>query len=261
MGEDGKGLRHIPTRSGLIVAAKGPSLVARGRRDAANAAANPHYRQAVADYNAQNYIAAAAGFRLAAEQGHAESQYLLSTLYDAGEGAPSDPALAAHWERKAAEQGHAYAQANVSFRYYSAGEFEEAFAWCQRAALNQLAWAQYNLGLMYRKGEGVPQSSADAAYWYRLAATQNFAEAQQKLAHLYYVGEGVPLSFVQAAVWYRRAADLGDAESQFQLGHLYAVGQGVEPDYVQSRQWIRQAAQQGHAGALAELTRREYRDP
>ena len=255
------GLQHIPTGAGLSLRSTRTSIIARGRRDAANAASNPHYRQAVTDYNESNFTEAANGFRRAAEQGHAESQYLLSTMYDAGQGLQQDDALAALWERKAAEQGHAYAQANLSFRFYAAGDFREAFAWCERAAHSSLAWAQYNVGLMYRKGEGVEQSNTEAAYWYRLAATQNFPEAQQKLADLYYFGQGVPRSDTQAAAWYRKAADHGNAEAQFQLGHLYATGQGVEHDYTLSRHWIRQAALQDHEQALRELKRREYRDP
>src|ERR1700712_1064460 len=168
------GLQHVPTSAGLSLGSTRSSIIARGRRDATNAASNPHYQQATADYNAGNFTGAAAGFRLAAEQGHAESQYLLSTMYDAGQGVPQDDAEAAYWERRSAEQGHAYAQANLSFRYYAAGDFVEAFAWCQRAAHSNLAWAQFHLGLMYRKGEGVAQNDTEAAHWYRLAAAQDF---------------------------------------------------------------------------------------
>ena len=255
------GLQHIPASTSLALNSPRSGIIARGRRDASNVASNPHYRQAVTDFNAGNLPAAAAGFRLAAAAGHAESQYLLSTMLDAGQGIPQDTAEAALWERQAAEQGHAYAQANLSFRFYAVSNFAEAFAWCQRAAFSHLAWAQYHLGLMYRKGEGVAPSDTDAAYWYRLAATQDFPEAQQKLADLYYLGRGVPLSHTQAVTWYRQAAHHGNAEAQFQLGHLYATGEGVDPDYTQSRHWIRQAALQGHEQALRELKRREYRDP
>ena len=97
------GLQHISIGAGLSLHSTRSGIIARGRRDAANAASNPHYRQAVADYNARNFSEAAASFRLAAEQGHAESQYLLSTIYDAGQGLPQDDTQAAYWERKAAE--------------------------------------------------------------------------------------------------------------------------------------------------------------
>src|ERR1700712_1822903 len=106
------GLQHISTGTALSLHSPlRTSIIARGRRDAANAASNPHYRQAVTDFNAGNFTSAAQGFQLAAEQGHAESQYLLSTMYDAGQGLAQDDTQAAHWERKAADQGHAYAQA------------------------------------------------------------------------------------------------------------------------------------------------------
>ena len=254
------GLAHKPAGAALAVSPMRSGLIARGRRDAAGAAANPHFRQGVADHNAGNLSAAAASFHLAAEQGHAEAQYLLSTMLDAGEGVPQNTTEAAHWERRAAEQGHSYAQANLSFRFYAAGDFEEAFRWCERAAHSHLAWAEYHLGLMYRKGEGVPQSHSLAAHWYQLAATQDFPEAQLKLAELFGSGQGVSLSYEKAAEWYRRAAAHGNAEAQLQLGLLHAVGRGVEPDYIQSRHWIRQAALQGHEQALRELKRREYRD-
>lgn len=257
--EDSTGLQHVPVVKASL--ATRASLIARGRADAARITTDPHYEQAVTAYREGDVAAAAEAFRTAARGGHAESQYLLSTLLDAGEVPAASDAEAATWERKAAEQGHAYAQANLSFRSYSQGGYEEAFRWCQAAAHSRLPWAQYHVGLMYRKGEGVAQSDGEAATWYRLAAEQDFPDAQAKLAELYYFGQGVPRSDLQAALWYRRAAEQGHAEAQFQLGHLYATGQGVEPDYTQSRYWTRQAAMQGHEAALREQKRRQYRDP
>jgi len=215
----------------------------------------------VAAYNAGRFTEAAASFTQAAHQGHAESQYILSTMYDAGKGVPQDDAQSARWERMAADLGHLYALANLSFRCSSAGDYAGAFEWCQRAADGDLAWAQYNLGLMYQKGEGVAPSAPEAAHWYRLAAAQGFADAQQRLADLYYLGQGVPRNYTQAAQWYRRAAEQGSARAQFQLGHLYDVGLGIEHDYTQYRYWTRKAAEQGHEDAVREVNRRDYRDP
>jgi hypothetical protein len=260
-GKAQSGLQHIPSGGALALHSVRSSIFARGRRDAANSSSNSDYQRAVAAYNAGRFSEAAASFNQAAAQGHAESQYILSTMYDAGKGVPKDGAQAARWERMAAEQGHLYAQANLSFRCYSAGDLAGAFEWCQRAADGELAWAQYNLGLMYQQGEGVARSEAEAAHWYRLAASQGFADAQQRLADLYYLGLGLPRSYTQAALWYRRAAEQGSARAQFQLGHLYDVGLGVEHDYTQYRYWTRMAAEQGHEDAIREVNRRDYRDP
>jgi uncharacterized protein len=259
--DDKPGLQHIPSGGALVLHSVRSSIFARGRRDSENSSSNADYQRAVAEYNAGRVREAAASFSQAAGQGHAESQYILSTLYDAGQGVPADDEQAARWESMAAGQGHVYAQANLSFREYSAGNFAAAFVWCQRAADANLAWAQYNLGLMYQKGEGVTRSETEAAHWYRLAASQGSVDAQLRLADLFYLGQGVPRSYTQAALWYRRAAEQGNARAQFQLGHLYDVGLGIEHDYTQYRHWTRVAAEQGHEEAIRELKRREYRDP
>ena len=259
--EDKPGLQHIPSGGALALHSVRSSIFARGRRDAANSSSNSDYQRGVSEHNAGRFAEAAASFSRAAEQGHVESQYILSTLYDAGKGLGRDDTQAARWERMAAEQGHVYAQANLSFRCYSASDLAGAFEWCQRAADGELAWAQYNLGLMYQKGEGVARSETEAAHWFGLAASQGFADAQQRLGDLYYLGQGIPRNYSQAAHWYRRAAEQGSARAQFQLGHLYDVGLGIEHDYTQYRYWTRMAAEQGHEDALREVNRRDYRDP
>ena len=45
--------------------------------------------------------------------------------------------------------------------------------------------AQYNLGVMYDKGLGVPQNDKTAVKWYRLAAEQGHATAQYNLGVMY----------------------------------------------------------------------------
>ena len=55
--------------------------------------------------------------------------------------------------------------------------FQEQF----KAAEQGQAEAQYTLGFMYAKGEGVPQDYAEAMKWFRKAAEQGHAEAQHNL--------------------------------------------------------------------------------
>ena len=45
--------------------------------------------------------------------------------------------------------------------------------------------AQYNLGIMYYNGQGVPQDYAEAAKWFRLAAEQGDVSAQYNLGVMY----------------------------------------------------------------------------
>ena len=66
--------------------------------------------------------------------------------------------------------------------------------------------AQFNLGVMYDKGQGVPQDDAQARDWYLLAADQGHALAQAKLGLVYREGRGVLQDYVQAHMWYNLAA-------------------------------------------------------
>ena len=54
-----------------------------------------------------------------------------------------------------------------------------------------IAEAQYNLGLMYSKGEGMPNDDKEAVKWYRLSAEQRITGAQSNLGLMYEKGQGV----------------------------------------------------------------------
>ncbi|MDC0283092.1 sel1 repeat family protein [bacterium] len=113
--------------------------------------------------------------------------------------------------------------------------------------------AQFNLGVMYEFGEGVPKDLAEALKWWRKAAEQGHAKAQFNLGEMYYLGKGVPKNNVEAAKWYRKAAEQGDADSQFELGGMYESGKGVPKSQKEGIKWIRKAAEQGHADAQSAM--------
>ena len=71
------------------------------------------------------------------------------------------------------------------------------------------AKAQFNLGLMYRNGDGVLQNYKTAVKWYTLAAEQGVASAQTNLGVMYYNGQGVLQDNVYAHMWWNIAASNG----------------------------------------------------
>jgi uncharacterized protein len=104
--------------------------------------------------------------------------------------------------------------------------------------------AQFDLGVMYNEGWGVPRDYVQAAKWYRRAAIQGNADAQFNLGMLYEHHR-----YAEAAKWYREAADQGLEDAQFNLGLLYAKGQGVPRDDVQAYMWFELSAAQGDQSA------------
>lgn len=99
------------------------------------------------------------------------------------------------------------------------------------------AAAQLNLGLLYYKGQGVPQDYVLARQWWEKSAAQGHVAAQVSLGILYASGYGVPKDNQQAVRWFRLAADQGDALAQGRLGIVYMQGDGVPQDYVQAHKW------------------------
>jgi TPR repeat protein len=103
--------------------------------------------------------------------------------------------------------------------------------------------AQYNMGVLYDSGLGVPVDKARALLWYRKSAEQGFALAQNNLGRMFYAGDSVPPNYARAVVYFRKAADQGVAFSHFFLGMIYAGGgPGVRADPIQAYQWLTTAS-------------------
>ena len=68
---------------------------------------------------------------------------------------------------------------------------EESFESVRLRAEQGDAKAQYNLGVSYDNGRGVPQDDKEAAWWTWLAADQGHAKAQYNLGLMYVVLTGL----------------------------------------------------------------------
>jgi hypothetical protein len=97
--------------------------------------------------------------------------------------------------------------------------------------------AQYEMGLRYANGEGVPQNYQDAMTWFAKASDAGNAKAQWKLALGYLEGIGVPRDDREAIVWLKRAANNGDTRAQRALSEMYLLGREVPRDYVRAYTW------------------------
>ncbi|MCS1407836.1 MAG: Secretory immunoglobulin A-binding protein EsiB [Verrucomicrobia subdivision 3 bacterium] len=124
----------------------------------------------------------------------------------------------------------------------------------RQAAQQGDAEAQFNLGMRYLQGVGVPQDDAEAAQWHQKAAEQGHARAQFNLGWAYDNGMGVPQDDVEAVKWYRKAAHQGLAEAQFNLGRMYYFGMGVPQNDAEGYAWylLSKARGFGYAEMLVE---------
>lgn len=96
---------------------------------------------------------------------------------------------------------------------YNRGDYETAMKELRPLAAQGDASAQFTLGTMYDKGQGVSQDYQQAARWYTKAAEAGYASAQNNLASMYFMGEGVPQGYVLAHVWANLAASQGGEDA------------------------------------------------
>ncbi|MDS1821269.1 tetratricopeptide repeat protein [Vibrio parahaemolyticus] len=122
-------------------------------------------------------------YRKAAEQGHADAQHNLGTMYNQGKGVPKNDKEAVKWYRKAAEQGHAEAQFQLGLMHtYGVGVLEnhkKGLSWLRKAAEQEHATAQKLIGTMYVLGLGTPQNKTKAYMWFALSKYNGDKEASE----------------------------------------------------------------------------------
>ena len=93
------------------------------------------------------------------------------------------------------------------------GDYAAEIAIVRPLAEQGYAFAQFNLGVLYDQGKGLPQDNAQAMAWYQKAAEQGLPQAQINLGIMYEEGQGVKPDYVRAYFWYALADVQGDAQA------------------------------------------------
>jgi uncharacterized protein len=216
----------------------------------------------------QDYSQAALWYRRAAQQGNVDAQYSLGNMYLMGEGITQDDSQAAHWYALAADQGHLSAQHNLANLQKSMApsqlEIETSTVVNEQVASvetdakeeqvielepspDSTGKTEYEEGLTYAFGDGVPQNDRNAFNLFYSAAEKGYALAQYKVGVAYAYGEGVRQDQKQAADWYRKAAEQGYTIAQRNLATMYLDGNGIQQDKIHALAWYKVVASQGNA--------------
>ena len=135
----------------------------------------------------------------------------------------------------------------------TASGLPDAVRFLTQAADRGLAVAQYRLGTLYERGQGVAVDSVKAMHWYELAASQGNRKAMHNLAVAYASGPTTKRNMTEAARWFAKAAALGLSDSQFNLAVLYERGEGVPQSLADAYKWYAVAALSGDAEAKARM--------
>src|SRR5438045_556904 len=94
------------------------------------------------------------------------------------------------------------------------GAYDDSVKWFRKAAEKGTSWGQYNLGLSYARGKGVPQDYSEATKWFLQAAAQADAMSEYSLGQIYEKGLGIAADEVEAYKWFHLAAGRGIGEAE-----------------------------------------------
>ena len=196
-----------------------------------------------------------------AEAGYSPAETVYGTAFmGGGEGVHANYSVALHWLTRAAKSGDPIGQYNLGLMYDSGRgippDFKRAEALYLRAAEQGNVSAMINLGLLYERGEeGVPQNWDASFALFKLAAESGSPVALHDVGRAYSTGHGTHRDDALAFEWWMRAAKAGYEPSQLQVSRALLNGWGVEPDLEAALQSYRALTSGGNPEAQVDLGR------
>ncbi len=118
-----------------------------------------------------------------------------------------------------------------------------------RKSLSQtdVAKAGTGVGAVLEEGlYGLPKDPADAVEWFQHSGQLGNADAQYELGGMYLRGDGVTRDYGQALKWFRLAAAQGRGDAENNIGVMYEGGDGVEANYTEALGWFQKSASHGN---------------
>jgi TPR repeat protein len=87
-------------------------------------------------------------------------------------------------------------------------QYEKSMAWYLLSASKNNSYAQYNIGLLYHNGNGVPVNYLCALKWYiKSVDNSGYHEPFKCIGYLFECGHGVPLDRYRALECFYRSND------------------------------------------------------
>ncbi len=105
--------------------------------------------------------------------------------------------------------------------------------------------AQYEVGIMYLKGQGVAQDRDKALEWLKKSSDAGYQLATSKLSRI----DEQESKFDEL----QTKAEAGNLDAQYELAMMYLKGRGIEADDAKARQWLQRAADKDDSRAITRL--------
>lgn len=197
------------------------------------------------------------GLKGLADKGDAQAQGCIGFMYLTGKGVAKDPAQAEKYLLDSATKDPSpSALHNLGYFYLvrdNPQDGDKAFEYFKKAADSGCPASQYQLGLMYLSGKGVPKDTSTAFRYISLAHIGDNEKAATVLGIMLMDGIGTIVNPSRAFKILSEEAKKGDTEAEFRTGLIYLSGEGAPQNEKKAFEYINDAATKGHAGAIYAL--------
>jgi len=145
-----------------------------------------------------------------------------------------------------------YAEFKKGQDAYKRGEYKTALKEWEPLANTGNARAQYGLGWLYQKGEGVSQDDQAAFNWHLLAAEQGHPDAQHGLGFIFANGKGVETNDIQAHMWWDLAAS---NKANKAAANVYEIRENMAlADVITAQELARECEAKNYKGCNLEIS-------
>lgn len=160
-------------------------------------------------------------YSLAAENGLAEAQLNLSSLYISGSLGYKDINKAIFWAEQSANQDYILAMGQVSLLYRENKDYSNALRWAEKAVLKNDAVAEANLAYLYSLGLGVEKNKKEAELWIKRVSEKNDANANLIIGAIYESQDSIlGYDIDKALLFYMKSADANNGLAQNNIGRI-----------------------------------------
>ena len=154
----------------------------------------------------------------AAERGNGRAQFDLGLMYANGNGVEKNEKLALMWFNRAAQNN--FSKSPTAKKVVKIKRTSQKFKFAKEAAAKGNSRAQFDLAMMYHKGDGVSKNEQLAFNYFHKAARNNSVEAKFQMGLNFAQGRGVRKQAQLAKYWFKLAAKAGHSKAMAHLASL-----------------------------------------
>lgn len=190
-----------------------------------------------------NIVKAIFEMHLASQKGNPYASFIIGLLYYYGHFLEKNHEKGLEYLIKSGEQGNPRAYNAIGVFYFKEKKYKKALEYYNKAKdLGDLT-SIYNIGEMYRIGQGVEKDYSKALEYFQESINKGNMESLVSIGQMYEEGNLGPKDNKKALEFYLLAAKANCGGGYYNAGRMYCKGKGCDVDYKTAFQYFKEGHQ------------------